>query len=179
MNDGADRTLLGAETATRSYEVRPASGNKEATSQYQGTQPLNFWVRLLRYLCYSLQRVNFTTCTTPEAAAHYAGLTPLERQSGTSVRGRPRIGHGGNGRFPQRGPAALYMATLSAARDNPMIKSFYTRLRAAGKPGAPWAQVARCAAVRKLLHLAFAVVTKRQDFAVSYQKPPSLVCDES
>ncbi len=171
MNDGADRTLLGAETATRSYEVRPASGNKEATSQYQGTQPLNFWVRLLRYLCYSLQRVNFTTCTTPEAAAHYAGLTPLERQSGTSVRGRPRIGHGGNSRLR----TALYMATLSAARYNPMIKSFYTRLREAGKPP----KLARCAAARKLLHLAFAVVTKRQDFAVSYQKPPSLVCDES
>ncbi|MDP9310322.1 MAG: IS110 family transposase [Chloroflexota bacterium] len=115
--------------------------------------------------------VNFTTCTTPEAAAHYAGLTPLERQSGTSVRGRPRIGHGGNSRLR----TALYMATLSAARYNPMIKSFYTRLREAGKPP----KLARCAAARKLLHLAFAVVTKRQDFAVSYQKPPSLVWDES
>ncbi len=115
--------------------------------------------------------VNFTTCTTPEAAAHYAGLTPLERQSGTSIRGRPRIGHGGNERLR----TALYMATLSAARYNPMIKSFYTRLRDAGKPP----KVARCAAARKLLHLAFAVVTKRQDFAVSYQKPPSLAWDEA
>ncbi len=115
--------------------------------------------------------VNFTTCATPEAAAHYAGLTPLERQSGTSIRGRPRIGHGGNGRLR----TALYMATLSAARYHPMIKSFYTRLREAGKPP----KVARCAAARKLLHLAFAVVTKQQDFAISYQKPPSLVWDES
>ncbi len=108
--------------------------------------------------------VNFTTCATPEAAANYAGLAPMERQSGTSIRGRPSIGHGGNGRVR----TALYMATLSAARYNPVIKSFYTRLRAAGKP----AKVARCAAARKLMHLAFAVVTKGQDFDPSYQKTP-------
>jgi transposase len=108
--------------------------------------------------------VNFTTCASAEAAANYVGLVPLERQSGTSIRGRPRIGHGGNGRVR----TALYMATLSAARYNPVIKTFYTRLREAGKP----AKVARCAAARKLMHLAFAVVTKGQDFDPSYQKTP-------
>ncbi len=64
---------------------------------------------------------------------------------------------------------ALYMATLSAARYNPVVKTFYTRLREAGKP----AKVARCAAARKLMHIAFAVVTKGQDFDPSYQKLPS------
>jgi transposase len=43
----------------------------------------------------------------------------------------------------------LYLATLSAARHNPTIKTFYDRLRAAGKPP----KVARCAAARKLLHI--------------------------
>ncbi len=52
---------MGAETATRSYEVRPASGNKEATSQYQGTKPLNLGGTLLCHLSYSLQKVNFVT----------------------------------------------------------------------------------------------------------------------
>ncbi len=108
--------------------------------------------------------VNFTTCASAQAAANYAGLAPMERQSGTSIRGRPSIGHGGN----QRMRTALYMATLSAARYNPVIKTFYTRLREAGKP----AKVARCAAARKLVHLAFAVVTKEQDFDPSYQKTP-------
>jgi transposase len=65
--------------------------------------------------------------------------------------------------------AALYMATLSAARYNPVLKTFYTRLREAGKP----TKVARCAVARKLLHLAFAVVTKGQDFDPSFQKLPS------
>jgi hypothetical protein len=58
----------------------------------------------------------------------------------------------------------LYLATLSGVRDNPVIKQFYERLRAAGKP----AKVARCAAARKLLHIAWAVVTKGQDFDPMY-----------
>ena len=115
--------------------------------------------------------VNFTTCASAEAASHYAGLTPLERLSGTSIRGRPSIGHAGNGRLR----TALYMATLSAAQHNPVIKTFYTRLREAGKP----VKVARCAAARKLLHLAFAVVTKEQMFDPSFQKLPSSVPAES
>ena len=59
------------------------------------------------------------------------------------------------------------MATLTAARFNPMIKAHYDRLRAAGKP----AKVARCAAARKLLHLAWAVVTKGQPFDPGYGTP--------
>ena len=80
----------------------------------------------------------------------------MPRESGRSVRGRPRIGHDGNGRLR----TALYMATLSAARYNPAIKAFYQRLRAAGKP----LKVARCAAARKLLHLAWALGTKQRRF---------------
>jgi hypothetical protein len=52
------------------------------------------------------------------------------------------------------------MATLSAAKRNPAIKAFYDRLRLAGKPD----KVARCAAARKLLHLAWALGVKQQCF---------------
>jgi transposase len=90
--------------------------------------------------------MNFSLCATPEQAAAYAGLVPLPRESGTSVRGRAQLGHGGNGRLR----TALYLASLSATRYNPAIKVFYERLRAAGKP----MKVARCAAARKLLHVA-------------------------
>jgi transposase len=100
--------------------------------------------------------LNFSLCVTPEQAAAYAGLVPLQKESGTSVRGRARLGHGGNGRLR----TALYLASLSATRYNPAIKVFYERLRAAGKP----MKVARCAAARKLLHVAWAVVTKGQPF---------------
>ena len=104
--------------------------------------------------------LNFEACASAEQAAAYVGLVPLGRESGSSVRGRAQIGHGGHARLR----TALYLATLTAARFNPAIKATYERLRAAGKP----AKVARCAAARKLLHLAFAVVSKREPFDPAY-----------
>src|SRR5689334_25229208 len=88
---------------------------------------------------------------------------PQLRQSGSSVRGRPRVGHGGNARLRR----AVYMASLSAIQHNPVIKAFYSRLRAAGKPR----KVALCAAARKLLRIAWAVATKDQDFDPTYSSP--------
>ena len=73
--------------------------------------------------------------------AKLVGVAPLNRDSGT-LRGRRTVW---GGRAPVR--AALYMATLAAARCNPAIAAFYRRLRAAGKP----AKVALTAAMRKLL----------------------------
>ena len=105
--------------------------------------------------------LHFTACASAEAAAAYAGLVPRARESGTSVRGRAQIGHGGHARLR----TALYMATLTAARFNPMLRTQYERLRAAGKPS----KVARCAAARKLIHLAFAVVTKKRPFEPCYR----------
>jgi len=105
--------------------------------------------------------MNFTLCATPEAATAYAGLAPMPHTSGTSVRGRAGIGHGGQSRLR----TALYMATLAAVRHNPALNAFYARLRAAGKPS----KVARCAAARKLLHLAWALVTKQQRYQSNYR----------
>jgi len=107
--------------------------------------------------------VNFTLAPGPEALVAYAGLAPMPRQSGTSVHGRPSIGHAGNSHLR----SALYLATLSAARYNPAIKPFYDRLRASGKP----VKVARCAAARKLLHLSWALVTKRKMFDPQHHQP--------
>jgi transposase len=106
--------------------------------------------------------VNFGLCPTPEAAANYAGLIRLPRDSGTSVRGRAQIGHDGNARLR----TALYQATIKAARFNPVIKASYERLRARGKPR----KVARCAAARKLLLLIYAVVQKHQPFDPAYRQ---------
>lgn len=49
------------------------------------------------------------------------------------------------GRQPVR--HGLYMAALVAAHHNPILRSFYLRLRAAGKPG----EVALTATMRKLV----------------------------
>ena len=96
--------------------------------------------------------INFTVASTPQSLAAYAGLAPMDRQSATSVRGHSRIGGGGHRRLRK----ALHLATLTAACHNPIIRPFYTRLREAGKPF----KVAQCAAARKLLTVAWAVVTK-------------------
>jgi transposase len=69
------------------------------------------------------------------------GVAPFNRDSG-QMRGRRSI-YGG--RVATRG--ALYMAALVGARHNPVLKGFYQRLRAAGKP----AKVALVACMRKLL----------------------------
>jgi transposase len=77
----------------------------------------------------------------PKQVAALVGVAPYDHQSG-QWRGRSPIF---GGRAEVR--SALYMATLSAIRCNPLLRSFYHRLRAAGKP----AKVAIIAAMRKLL----------------------------
>jgi transposase len=101
--------------------------------------------------------LNLTACTSAEGLVAYAGLAPMERSSGTSVRGRASIGQGGNSRLR----TAAFMATLSAVRYNPVLKQFYERLKKEkGKPD----RVARCAVARKLLHFAYAIVKKGEAF---------------
>lgn len=79
--------------------------------------------------------------------AALVGVAPLNRDSGT-LRGK-RLVYGG--RAPVR--AVLYMAALVASRHNPVIRAFYERLRAAGKP----ANVALTACMRKLLTILNAI----------------------
>jgi transposase len=73
--------------------------------------------------------------------AALVGVAPFNRDSGRT-RGKRAI-YGG--RRPVR--HGLYMAALVAARHNPVLRQFYLRLRAAGKP----AKLALTATMRKLL----------------------------
>lgn len=77
------------------------------------------------------------------AIAKLAGLAPLNRDSGQH-RGHRRIA---GGRAPVR--RTLYLASLSAIRNNPIFHTFFKKLKAAGKPG----KVALVAVARKLLIL--------------------------
>jgi transposase len=73
--------------------------------------------------------------------AALVGVAPFNRDSG-KMRGKRAI-YGGR-RFVRHG---LYMAAMVAARHNPILREFYQRLRAAGKP----AKLALTATMRKLL----------------------------
>src|SRR3970282_780949 len=83
--------------------------------------------------------------------AALVGVAPLNRDSGT-LRGR-RMVWGGRPKVR----AALYMATLVATRRNPVIRAFYERLLAVGKPK----KVALTACMRKLLTILNAMIRNR------------------
>jgi transposase len=80
--------------------------------------------------------------------AALVGVAPLNRDSGT-LRGTRTIWGGG-----AHVRTTLYMSTLVAVRYNPVLKTFYERLRAAGKA----AKVALTACMRKLLTILHAMV---------------------
>lgn len=82
--------------------------------------------------------------------AKLVGIAPMNRDSGQG-QGKRRIR---GGRAPVR--VALYMATLSAVRWDPLMKAHYQHLRARGKLG----KVALVACMRKLLGI---VNAKRRD----------------
>lgn len=79
------------------------------------------------------------------------GVAPFNRDSGT-FRGKREVW---GGRAPVR--AALYMGALVATRHNPVLKEFYGRLVAAGKPK----KVALVACMRKLLSILNALMRDR------------------
>ena len=80
--------------------------------------------------------------------AALVGIAPLNRDSGTLHGIRTTWG----GRSGVR--TTLYMATLSATSHNPVIREFYGRLVAAGKPK----KVALTACMRKLLTILNAMI---------------------
>ena len=82
--------------------------------------------------------------------AKLTGVAPMNRDSGQG-QGKRRIR---GGRAPVR--VALYMATLSAVRWDPLMKAHYQQLRARGKLG----KVALVACMRKLLGI---VNARRRD----------------
>ena len=88
----------------------------------------------------------------PKRIASLAGLAPFTRQSG-QWKGKSMIA---GGRKSVR--SALFMATLTASRCNPVIKAFRDRLVAAGKPK----MVAVIAAAHKLLIILNAIVRNQK-----------------
>jgi transposase len=105
----------------------------DSLDEIKGVGPRTAWL-VLAHLP-ELGRVN------RQEVAALAGLAPWTHESGT-MKGMRCIG---GGRPEVR--LALYMAALSAARCNPVLRPFYQRLRAKEKP----AKVALTAVMRRLL----------------------------
>ena len=90
----------------------------------------------------------------PKQIAALAGLAPLNVDSGT-YRGKRTIGGG-----RKRVRDALYMAALNAIRRSGSFRTFYQRLRTAGKP----AKLALIAVARKLLTTLNAMLRDRTTY---------------
>ena len=91
--------------------------------------------------------------------AALVGVAPFNRDSGT-LRGKRKVW---GGRAQVR--AALYMAALVATRFNPVLRAFYQRLCAAGKPK----KVALTACMRKLLTILNLMVRQNRHWNPSLQ----------
>lgn len=94
--------------------------------------------------------------------AAFAGLVPRHDQSGTSVRGKPRLCKMGSGRLRK----AMYFPAIVAMRHNPIIKAMSEKLRERGK--CPMVIIG--AAMRKLIHIAFGVLKTGKPFDPHYGK---------
>jgi transposase len=88
-------------------------------------------------------------------AVAYAGLAPKIQESGRWV-GKTRIAKTGNPSLRK----VLYMPALTAWQYNPVIRDFCERLKANGKNG----KAIACAAMRKLIHIAFAILQSGKPF---------------
>lgn len=89
----------------------------------------------------------------------FAGLAPALRQSG-QWSGNTHIAKNGDALLRK----ALYMPALCALRFNPPIRTFCQRLKANGKNG----KAIACAAMRKLIHIAFGVLKSGKPFDPNY-----------
>lgn len=89
-------------------------------------------------------------------AAAFAGLDPRQHESGSSVRGRPRLSKVGHSALRK----ALYMPAMVAITKTQWGRVFRDRLRTAGKPP----MVIIGAMMRKLIHVAFGVLKSGKPF---------------
>ena len=102
----------------------------------------------------------FSTFTDPKQLAAYAGISPCQHESGSSIHKKITISKVGNSKIR----SILYLSSLSCIRSNSPFKKFYERLRDKGKP----AKVALIAVARKLLHIIFAIIKSGKAFDPCY-----------
>ena len=103
----------------------------------------------------------FDRFTSGSELCSYAGLTPVIRQSGSSVKGRPRISKMGN----QKLRNLLFMCSFNACKYNHACKAIYDRIVAKGKSK----KLALIAVCNKLLKQAFAIAKSGLTYDNNYR----------
>jgi len=103
----------------------------------------------------------FERFTSGSELCSYAGLTPMIRQSGSSVKGRPRISKMGN----QKLRNLLFMCSFNACKYNKACREIYERIVAKGKSK----KLALIAVCNKLLKQAFAIAKSGLTYDDTYR----------
>lgn len=91
----------------------------------------------------------------------FCGLTPVLRQSGSSVKGRARISKIGNARLRN----LLFMCSFTACKCNKACREIYERITAKGKSK----KLALIAVCNKLLRQAFAIAKSGVEYNKEYR----------
>lgn len=108
-----------------------------------------------------LSEINaFEGFDTVEKVVAYMGLSPKEKTSGTSVKGKSTLCKIGSARLRK----ILYMPALSAIQYNPFVNALYNRLKAKSKNG----MIIACACMKKLVHIIYGVIKNGKPFNSAY-----------
>lgn len=108
-----------------------------------------------------LSEINaFEGFDTVEKVVAYMGLSPKEKTSGTSVKGKSSLCKIGSARLRK----ILYMPALSAIQYNPFVNALYNRLKAKSKNG----MIIACACMKKLVHIIYGVIKNGKPFNSAY-----------
>jgi transposase len=93
----------------------------------------------------------------------FCGLTPVIRQSGSSIKGRVRISKIGNSKLRN----LLFMCSFTACKCNKACKAIYDRITEKGKSK----KLALIAVCNKLLRQAFAIAKSGVEYNKEYRSP--------
>ena len=91
----------------------------------------------------------------------YAGITPIIRESGSSIKGKPRISKIGNVKLRN----LLFLCSFNACKYNRACKALYDRIVAKGKSK----KLALIAVCNKLLKQAFSIVKNKIPYNDTYR----------
>jgi transposase len=109
-----------------------------------------------------LAEMEIEAFTSARQLAVFVGITPLQHQSGSSIKKRSHISKQGNTRLR----AGLYLPAVVAKRYNPACRDLAQRLESRHKQG----KVIVVAVMRKLLHQVYGVLKSAQPFDPNYEK---------
>jgi len=104
----------------------------------------------------------FTSFQNARQLACYCGVVPFKKESGTSVRSRPKVSHYANKKLKW----LLHMCAMSAITCDNELKAYYNRKITEGKN-----KMSVINAVRnKLVHRVFAITRDERQFVQDYQR---------